>query len=146
MSESEIERIAEWVVQRGLAGANENELLNGFCERCEKAGLGLSMGMALIDTLHPIWEGRAFCWRNDGVKQEPLIEYGSTSAGEDAERWKKSAFYHLMKTGDDEVRRRIGFGDPADFTLLDELREQRHTDYIALVHRFASDGVIGGMD
>jgi hypothetical protein len=26
-----------------------------------------------------------------------------------------------MKTGDDEVRRRIGCGDPADFLLLDEL-------------------------
>lgn len=146
MNRPEIDKIAEWILQSGLSGAGETELLNGFCERCGQAGIPLSSGMALIDTLHPIWEGRAFCWRNDGVEQDPMIEYGSTSTGEAAEQWKRSSFYHLMKTGDDEVRRRIGLGDPVDFYKLDELAAQRHTDYFALVHRFANDGVIGEMD
>lgn len=51
-----------------------------------------------------------------------------------------------MTTGGDEVRRRIGKGDPTDFYLLDGLKSEGHTDYVALVHRFASDGVIGEMD
>jgi adenylate cyclase len=34
-----------------------------------------------------------------------------------------------MTTGGDEVRRRIGKGDPTDFYLLDGLKSEEHTDY-----------------
>lgn len=141
MNRSEIDAIADWIVQSGLSGAGEMELLNGFCARCEQGGLSLASAIAVIDTLHPIWEGRAFRWRNDGVQQDPMIEYGRTTAsGEAAERWQKSSFHYLLTTGQNEVRRRIGFGDPIDFYSLDELAANRHTDYFALVHRFANDG------
>ncbi len=142
--DANLETVSQSVVRQGLAGAGEHALLSAFCERCEQAGLDLSSAAAVIDTLHPIWEGRAFFWRNDGVEEEPMIEYGSTSTGEEAERWRRSAFYHLLTTSDDEVRRNLS--DPADFMLLDELAVQGHTDYLALVHRFAGDGVIGEMD
>jgi adenylate cyclase len=146
MQERNIEQIARWITERALAGASETELLHGFCERANAAGLPVSSAIAIIDTLHPIWEGRVFLWRNDGVEEEPTIEYSSTREGEAAERWKRSAFYHLLETGADEVRRRIGFGDPADLFMLDELKEQGHTDYVALVQRFPSEAVIGEMD
>ena len=146
MHERDIEQLAAWVTERALAGASETELLHGFCERANAAGLHVSSAITIIDTLHPIWEGRVFLWRNDGVEEEPTFEYGSTRQGEAAERWKRSAFYHLLETGGDEVRRRIGFGEPADFVGLDELKERGHTDYVALVQRFPSEAVIGEMD
>lgn len=157
MTDDEINGIIAWVIERGLVGASEIELLHEFCERSVAAGLALSSAMAVIDTLHPIWEGRAFLWSSDGTEGESAVEYGSSSVGENAERWERSAFYHklnrtaphrlwLMTTGGDEVRRRIGKGDPTDFYLLDGLKSEGHTDYVALVHRFASDGVIGEMD
>ncbi len=159
MHENDIEKIAACVTERALAGASETELLHGFCERVNAVGLPVSSAIAIIDTLHPIWEGRVFLWRNDGlhhggsqpafsrvVEEESTIEYGSTREGEVAERWKRSAFYHLLETGGDEVRRRIGFGEPTDFGGLDELKEQGHTDYVALVQRFPSEAVIGQMD
>ena len=146
MHERDIEQVAAWVTERALAGASETELLHGFCERANAAGLPVSSAITIIDTLHPIWEGRVFLWRNDGVEEEPTFEYGSTRQGEAAERWKRSAFYHLLETGGNEVRRRIGFGEPADFSGLDELHEQGHTDYVALVQRFPSEAVIGEMD
>jgi adenylate cyclase len=142
----DIEQIATWITERSLAGASETELLHGLCERANAAGLPVSSAIAIIDTLHPVWEGRVFLWRNDGVEEEPTFEYSSTRQGEAVERWKRSAFYHLLETGADEVRRRIGFGDPADFAELDELKEQGHTDYVALVQRFPSEAVIGEMD
>jgi adenylate cyclase len=157
MTDDEINGIIAWVIERGLVGASEIELLHEFCERSVAAGLALSSAMAVIDTLHPIWEGRAFLWSSDGTERESAVEYGSLSVGENAERWERSAFYHklnrtaplrlwLMTTGGDEVRRRIGKGDPTDFYLLDGLKSEGHTDYVALVHRFVSDGVIGEMD
>ncbi len=146
MHERDIEQVAAWVTERALAGASETELLHGFCERANAAGLPVSSAITIIDTLHPIWEGRVFLWRNDGVEEEPTFEYESTRQGESAERWKRSAFYHLLETGGDEVRRRIGFDEPADFIGLDELKEHGHTDYVAIVQRFPSEAVIGEMD
>src|SRR4051812_4003840 len=146
MDDATRELISESVVRQGLAGTPETELLTSFCQRCESAGLPVASGMAVIDTLHPIWEGRAFTWRNDGVEEEPIIEYGGTRTEEGLDRWQRSAFYHLHSTGENEVRRRIASGDPTDFELLDELAAHGHTDYLAMVHRFASSGAIGEMD
>ena len=146
MNDSDIDRIAAWLVERGLAGASETDLLHGFCDRCSEAGLDLSRAVALIDTLHPIYEGRVFRWRNDGVEESAIIEYGRSDEGEAAANWQSSVFYHLLVTGADELRRRIGQGDPADFPHLVNLKADGQTDYVAFVHRFASDGVIGDMD
>ena len=142
MKTHDIDQISAWVVQAGLGGASEIALLDGFCQRCQAAGLPLARGMALIDTLHPTYEGRAFRWRNDGVAEDPVIEYGRTSA----ESWQRSVFYHLLTTGQDELRCRIGEGTTLGFMNLKDLSEQGHTDYLAIVNRFASDGVIGEMD
>ena len=54
-----------WVTQAGLSGAPELDLLRGFCERAVAAGLPISRGQVLIDTLHPVHEGRIFRWRAD---------------------------------------------------------------------------------
>lgn len=68
MTDDEINGIIAWVIERGLVGASEIELLHEFCERSVAAGLALSSAMAVIDTLHPIWEGRAFLWSSDGTE------------------------------------------------------------------------------
>ncbi|KAB0264742.1 adenylate/guanylate cyclase domain-containing protein [Microvirga brassicacearum] len=146
MDKSHIERISAWIIQRGLGGASETELLHGFCQKCQAVGLDLSRALALIDTLHPVYEGRAFRWRNDGVEEEPVLEYGRTHDGEAAANWQRSVFYHMLTTERDEVRLKLGQGETAGFLNLETLQEAGHTDYLALVHRFASDGAIGDMD
>lgn len=139
--------IASWVTQAGLAGAAEPELLRGFCDRLVAAGLPVARVNTIIDTLHPIYEGRAFRWRRDQVAPDPVVEYGRTDAGgEAAENWRRSTYYHLFSTGEDMIRRRIGPGHPADFTVLGELGSEGQTDYVALAHRFSADGTIGEMD
>ena len=55
----------------------------------------------MIDTLHPVYEGRAFRWRNDGVEESAVVEYGRTNTGEAAANWQRSPFYHLLTTGAD---------------------------------------------
>jgi adenylate cyclase len=102
--------------------------------------------MAIVDTLHPVYEGRAFRWRADGREEQAVVEFGPSNVGENAENWRRSAFYHLVVTGADELRRRLGQTEPGEFYNLDVLRAEGHTDYFALIHRFASDGVIGEMD
>ncbi len=66
--------VGQSVVRRGWRGVGEHDLLSGFCEACGEAGLPVASAVAVIDTLHPIWEGRVFAWRNDGVEAESIIE------------------------------------------------------------------------
>jgi adenylate cyclase len=146
MSDIDITRITRWLVDRGLAGVAETELVQGFCEECRREGLRLSRAIAIIDTLHPVHEGRAFRWRSDGVAESPFIEYGRTNEGEAAASWQRSPFFRLVTTGESEIRRRLTPGEPADFAVFDEFRAEGQTDYLAMIHRFAADGVIGEMD
>jgi adenylate cyclase len=148
MNDASATAIGAWVTAAGLAGATEPELLRGFCERAVAAGLPLARAVVLIDTLHPVHEGRIFHWRRDPVPDKrTVVEYGRTSEGsEHAESWRRSPFYHLLETGGSALRRRLARGDPADFPILEELRAQGQTDYLVLVHRFAPEGAIGEMD
>lgn len=146
MKDSDIDAIAAWLVERGLAGASETELLHGTCERCCEAGLDLSRAQAVIDTLHPVYEGRAFRWRRDKPEQEAVIEYGSSEEGEVAANWQQSPFYRLWSTGEGELRRRLVPDMPSEFPILERLRQKGVTDVLALMHRFAGEGTIGGMD
>ncbi len=145
MDDSDISTIAAWLTEQGLKGTSESELLSGFCASCREAGLPLDRGMALMDTLHPVYEGRAFRWDSE-AEVESEFEYGPSGQGEALDNWQRSAFYYLWSGNENEVRRRIGFGDPADFILLDKMLEAGHTDFVALVHRFAKEGTIGEMD
>jgi len=146
MKDVDIVRIAGWVVRRGMAGMAEEDLLREFCEKCRAAGLPLSRGLALIDTLHPVHEGRVFRWRDDASNDPAMVEYGRSDQGEGAETWQRSPFFHLLQTGEEELRRRIGFGDAADFPAIQEMKDAGHTDYLVFVHRFADDNAIGEMD
>jgi adenylate cyclase len=84
MDETAVTELADWLVEAGLAGASETALLGGFCRRANAAGLRLGRALMLVDTLHPIHEGRAFRWRWDRADEAEIIEYGPTNQGGDA--------------------------------------------------------------
>ncbi len=146
MQDSDITALSGWLAEQGLAGASEPDLISGFCHGCREAGLDLSRAIAIVDTLHPVFEGRAFPWRGDGVPHEPMVEYGRTNEGEAAVNWQQSSFHHMLTHDESEIRRRIGLGDPCDFPQFESFRDEGHTDYLGLVHRFAAQGRIGEMD
>ena len=146
MLERDIAAIATWLVESGLAGASETDLMQGFCSRLHEAGLPVSRALALVDTLHPVYEGRAFHWRHDGAGVSTMGEYGRTDVGEAAETWRRSAFFHIVDTGCGDLRRRIGLGEPCDFPQFESLRDEGHNDYFGIVTPFAREGAIGEMD
>jgi adenylate cyclase len=146
MQSADVDRINDWIVRRGLEGAQETDLLREFCTKCNTAGLPIDRALVVIDTLHPVHEGTVFRWRSDNVEERAATQYGRTTEGEAAEAWQRSPFYHLLQTGGEELRRRIAFGDPADFPIIQEMKDAGHTEYIVYVHRFASDATIGEMD
>ena len=140
--------IARWVTKAGLTGMTELELLHGFCDRLVAGGVPVARVNIVIDTLHPIHEGRVFRWRRDDQGDlSHIVEYGRTNVeGEAAANWRRSTYYHLLMSGQDFLRRRIGPGHVEDFSVLADLRAEGQTDYLVLIHRFEAEGVIGEMD
>src|SRR5947208_15293339 len=90
-------RLMNWLVSQGLEGLPENDLIRGFCERCRQGGLDLSRSMVFIDTLHPIFEGRGFRWSDTKTNERDSFEYGPSDQGENADSWRRSAFFHMLQ-------------------------------------------------
>jgi adenylate cyclase len=146
MLEEDASSLAMWLTQSGLAGLSESELLDGFCERANTIGLPVERATVLIDTLHPVYGGRAFRWHRDESAEALILEYGRAKAGEAAEKWQQSPFQHMLDTSLDFLRRNLAHGDAADFPMIASFGDKGLTDCIFLIHRFAAKGVIGEMD
>ena len=145
MRDDDIAAISTWLVGQGLAGRTERELVHGFCARCTEAGLVLSRGLVLIDTLHPVYEGRAFNWHDaDGETVEHV--YGRTDVGDAAEDWLHSVWNHIVSTGCGDLRRRFFRGDPCDFTRLQGYCDEGQKDFLALVTPYSHEDAFGLMN
>jgi adenylate cyclase len=145
MTEAEIAKLASWLAKVGLEGRTETLLVEGFCQRAVAAGLPLARLIVFIDTLHPIHEGRAFRWERE-KPEATLTEYGRSTEGEAAERWRTSPWFHILADGESMMRWRIAPEGDVQFPMFSELRTASITDFVATVNRFADDGAIGEMD
>src|ERR1700744_2513741 len=141
-------KVMDWLVRQGLSGAAANDLLRGFCERCRVEGLDLSRGLAFIDTLHPIFEGRGYRWNDVEIDETDVFEYGSTGDGdgEAARNWRRSTHYHMIQNGLEEMLVDLSECDQLDYTQVKDLWAKGHKHFIAFVHLFGETGSIGEMD
>jgi len=169
IAEDDIKALNAWLAKAGLRGEPEAALVNGFCERAVAASLPISRALLLIDTLHPVYEGRVVRWGQD--PSEPAVqEYGRTGSPEAASdprlssplrfahrqvtsepgwtdaRWRASPFFRLLETGESLLRRRVTAETESEFPVLRDFRAAGMTEYVAIINRFAPEGVIGEMD
>ncbi|MGE5145905.1 MAG: adenylate/guanylate cyclase domain-containing protein [Candidatus Eiseniibacteriota bacterium] len=144
MDEKQFAALAGWLAEAGLSGLTETALVAGFCERLVAAGIGLARGTVIVDTLHPVYEGRAINWRRSGEIR--MTEYGSSETGPAAESWRRSPLNHLYSSPDSMMRRRITAESGAEFPVFADFAKEGMTDYVALVSRIDAEGVIGNMD
>jgi len=159
IAEDDIKALNAWLAKAGLRGEPEAALVNGFCERAGAAGLPISRALVFIDTLHPVYEGRLVRWGHD--PSQPVVqEYGRTglpegvsdlhlSAGEQpgvVARWRASPFFYMLQTGESLLRRRVTAESEPEFSILRDYRAAGMTDYVAIISRFAPEGIIGEMD
>jgi adenylate cyclase len=138
--------LMNWLVAQGLRGLPEPELMRGFCERCCAQGIALSYGLVVIDTLHPIFEGRGFRWHDVETNQPERFEYGSSDQGDAAEGWRRSIFYEMLEQGHEQ--RVVDLTDVASFrySRFEELAVKGHKHVTSFVHRFGEAGTMGQMD
>jgi len=140
-----VSKLAAWVTAAGLAGQSETALLAGFCERAQTMGIPLARAQVIIDTLHPVHEGRVFRWERDKEELAPR-DYERSDDRKAEARWRTSPWHHLLETGGSFLRRPITADNEGEFWVFRELRASGITDYVAIINRFDAGAAIGNMD
>jgi adenylate cyclase len=143
MNDTQFAELAAWVTEAGLAGQSETATLDGFCERALELGVPLARANVVIDTLHPVYEGRAFVWKR-ATRNTSLTEFGRGSVN--LQRWENSPYFSLEQGGESMLRRRLTQETEKEFPIFPELRAEGMTEYVAIINRFAAEGIVGDMD
>jgi adenylate cyclase len=143
MKDTQVDQTVTWITEAGLSGLAESAILTGACERLLAYGVPLARANVVIDTLHPVYQGRAFTWKREKMETQ-LSEFGRSDEGED--RWERSPFYRLEISGEQLFRRRLTAATEHEFPIFADLKTEAITDYIAMANRFAAEGVVGEMD
>lgn len=147
MKATAVEDLGSRITKAGLAGASEPDLLRQFGCLALEAGLPITRAIVVVDTLHPVHEGRVFRWRRETPDAVEVREYGRTNrGGEAADAWRRSPFFAMLESGEAKMRRRLTGHDVSDYLTLVELQAENQTDWLGLIDRFDAGSTIGEMD
>ena len=134
--------ILEWAVAGGLDGLGQAELMAGYCERLERAGVPLWRASIGADRLHPLIEAQGHRWLAGGDIRESV--YVRASTPEQEAEWRQSPWFWLLENHELELRRKIAHGEGTnEFPMLADLAAEGGTDYWARVVRFGEKASIG---
>ncbi len=120
--------LIDWLVTKGLEGAGQEELLEGFCNGLVDQGLPLMRFHAAQSTLHPVYGGMGYNWYRAKGGTSEKFENSDTPS----EEWLRSPLYALLEEDIEDIRvRLVDQNEPSRFPLLNDLREEGATDYYA---------------
>jgi adenylate cyclase len=139
-----VDRAADWLMAQALRDAEIEAVVRGSCERLHGAGVPLARVQFSFSVLHPLYRGVGYTWRRAQGLRIDAIRHQVGDAPTD--RFVKSPYFHLLKHGLDHLRRRLDTGGAAEFPILDELRQEGMTDYLAFASSFVmgnSQGMVG---
>jgi adenylate cyclase len=132
-----VEPIVEWLDEGAPPTQRPQDLLQQLCHRLLDVGIPLFRVAVFVRTLHPNVGGRGFIWH----EASNTVEIVTAPVGiQDTEQYLKSPL-KIVFTQHVEVRRRICDGCRLDFPILEELRDEGGTDFVALPVRFLSGEV-----
>lgn len=127
MNLPELQKITDWLIDGARSAASPTRLMAETCERLLQAGLPLWRVGVFIRTLHPDIYGRNFIWRPGAEVEMGTVDFNIL----DAPEFTASPLAVVFTEGI-EVRARVG--DPRDdrFPIIEDMRAEGVTDYIAL--------------
>ena len=134
----DIQPVIDWLIEGARPARLPQDVLANTCQRTVAAGLPLYRVGVFVRTLHPNVLGRAFIWQADTGAVEV-----SEAAHDllESETFLKSPI-RVVFAEHVEVRRRLA--DPAcamDFPILEDLRKEGATDFVAAPLRFVNGEV-----
>jgi adenylate cyclase len=133
-----VESIVDWLDEGAQPAQRPQDVLQQLCHRLLEQGIPLYRVAVFVRTLHPNVAGRGFIW----YEPRNMVEITSAPIGiQDTEQYLKSPI-RVVYTQHIEIRRRIeGHEGPLDFPILEELRAEGATDFVAMPVRFLNGEV-----
>jgi adenylate cyclase len=136
MNASELQKLIDWLIDGGRSATSPSRFMAECCERMVAAGLPLWRVGVFVRTLHPEIYGRSFIWKPGAEVEVGAVEYKIL----DSPDFHSSPLYIVFQQGL-EVRARADDPQSNRFPIVDELRAEGITDYIALP-LFFTDGSV----
>jgi adenylate cyclase len=136
MNASELQQLTNWLIDGARSAVNSPRLMAEICERLVEAGLPLWRVGIFVRTLHPDIYGRNFIWRPGAEVEFGTVDFKIL----DSPDFHSSPLIHVFQEGM-EVRARVDDPQSKRFPIIEDLRAEGATDYIALPLSF-TDGVV----
>jgi len=137
MPEPNTTAIVDWLVDGARSAAQPQDVLAQLCDRLVACGIPLWRVAVFVNTLHPQIIGRRFIWRPDAGVETSEGRFGLF----DTPEFRENPVARVYATRN-ALRRRLADPDCAiDFPILQELRVEGVTDYVALP-MFFIDGAV----
>lgn len=127
MENSGLQRVLNWLIDGARSSGTSADMIAAVCERLVDAGLPLWRFGIFIRTLHPEIFGRNFIWREGREVEIGTVDFDILDSPEFAQSPLRIVFEQGV-----EVRRRIDDPDSARFPIINDLRAEGVTDYIAV--------------
>jgi len=135
MNAPELRKVTDWLIDGARSAGSPSRMMAEVCERLVAAGLPLWRVGVFVRTLHPDIYGRSFIWRPGAEVEIGTVDFNIV----DTPGFRTSPLSIVFGQGI-EVRARVGDPDSARFPIIEEMRAEGVTDYIALPLLF-TDGL-----
>src|SRR5882672_5147332 len=136
MNVPELQKLTDWLIDGARSAADPTRMMAETCEGLVAAGLPLWRVGVFVRTLHPDIYGRSFIWRQGAEVEVGTVDFNILQAPE----FQVSPLAIVFRQGI-EVRARISDPDSQRFPIIEDMRAEGVTDYIALPLLF-TDGSI----
>jgi adenylate cyclase len=136
MNASDLKQLIDWLIDGARSAASPTEMMARTCERLVEAGLPLYRVGVFVRTLHPDVFGRNFIWRPGAEVESNSVDFTIL----ESEEFKLSPVIVNFREGL-EVRARADDPQSSRFPIIEDLRGEGVTDYIALP-LFFTDGSV----
>jgi adenylate cyclase len=127
MDRSGLQRVVNWLIDGARSSGTPADMIAEVCERLVEAGLPLWRFGIFIRTLHPEIFGRNFIWRQGQAVEIGTVDFEILATPEFAQSPLRIVFEQGL-----EVRGRIDDPDSARFPIINDMRAEGVTDYIAV--------------
>jgi adenylate cyclase len=136
MNASELQGIIDWMIDGARSAITPSQMMVQCCERLIQAGLPVWRVGVFLRTLHPDFYGISFIWKPGAEVRIGTVDFTFLDSAEFQNSPMRIVFQQAL-----EVRAHVN--DPAStrFPIIEDLRAEGVTDYIALPLMFM-DGAI----
>ena len=136
MNSSDVQKLSDWLIDGARSAASPAHMFAEVCERLVLAGVPLWRVGGFIRTLHPDIYGRNFIWKPGAEVEFGTVDFKIL----DSPDFHSSPLFVVFQQGL-EVRARVDDPQSKRFPIIEEMRGESVTDYVALPLLF-TDGVV----